>query len=211
MPTHCCMLSASCAPPPRGRGGTTLLPTTTYLFLRTRLQTRPPQHPPPRRCWLYTPHCYYDCSTPEQSTLTAVCTPASGSGQSLICSASICAATAAVGGSRGLGRLCCRGALRASWLMCAANSDASWSPPSVEDGCVGRWCVCVCVCIVGAETTRGRDREGGRECVVRAGVMEGAWCVHFNCIVQDRALCGSVAKNKITNSTTLGNMLGICR
>eukprot|EP00878_Enallax_costatus_P041224 GHUV01047823.1.p1 GENE.GHUV01047823.1~~GHUV01047823.1.p1 ORF type:complete len:101 (+),score=25.88 GHUV01047823.1:116-418(+) len=37
--------------------------------------------------------------------------------QSFICSASSCAATAAVGGSKGLGRLCCSGAFKDSSLM----------------------------------------------------------------------------------------------
>lgn len=41
----------------------------------------------------------------------AVRMPESGSGQSFICKASICAATTAVGGSMGVGRLCSKGLL----------------------------------------------------------------------------------------------------
>ena len=41
----------------------------------------------------------------------AVRMPESGSGQSFICSASICAAITAVGGSMGVGPLCSRGLL----------------------------------------------------------------------------------------------------
>ena len=54
--------------------------------------------------------------------------PESGSGQSFICKASICAATTAVGGSIGVGPLCSKGLLVPLSLMCCENSDARAVP-----------------------------------------------------------------------------------
>ena len=58
----------------------------------------------------------------------AVRMPESGSGQSFICRASICAATTAVGGSMGVGALRSSGLLLPLSLMCCENSDAKVVP-----------------------------------------------------------------------------------
>lgn len=60
----------------------------------------------------------------------AVLMPASESGQSFICSASICAAMAAVGDSMGVGERCGSGLSRPAALMCCENSVASVVPAS---------------------------------------------------------------------------------
>lgn len=63
----------------------------------------------------------------------AVRMPASISGQSFICKASICAATAAVGDSMGVGDLCGNGLRSPASLMCCENADASAVPAHGHD------------------------------------------------------------------------------